>query len=560
MLFQIDTGILFLVCLFLLCLLVLFTAIRRIRGTISDANTIRQDAAALIKGELLGSEKKKYINKMKKQGRGLRFKLSFYTIVLVFVVQLMVWLPLHQIMPWNQMQERDILIISLFVALAAQAIGVIGAFVLSAYIIRPISALVSHVEKIRDAEDLTKLKDLNIKFKSRDELAILADTINEMTGKLVKAAVAASDLSIAKEIQKKFLPLNFDIFGNKLSSGAEDTKYLSIFCHYEGAEGVSGDYVDYMDLDGRYYAIIKCDVSGKGIPAAFIMIQVATMFINHFKHWKYSDKAMQIEELVYEMNEFIEALAFKGRFAAFTLCLYDSETGTARFCNAGDNIVRIFDASEKKLKTLALPPSPAIGVLTNLQVESKGGYKTKTLMLDHGDILMLYTDGIEESKRKFRNTNFEDIICTFGELNKPHGNHIVGQGNEELGNERVIEIINSVMNREVYSLQKWHNPEGEDKVLKFDFESTGGSVEELIMALVSVEKMFRCYKKTSFSEDDRVLVDKAIDAFLIKHFIQYRDYCYYKQENSSDLANMYYTHVKEDEQDDDITIMGIMRK
>jgi serine phosphatase RsbU (regulator of sigma subunit) len=446
------------------------------------------------------------------------------------------------------------------IALAAMVIGAIGALIFSTLIIRPITRLVSHVELIRDTEDKTKLDGVEIEIKSRDEIAVLGSTINDMTHGLVKAAAAASDLSIGKEIQKKFIPLDLDREGNKLTSGFKDTKNVQFFGYYEGAKGVSGDYFDYQDLDGRYYAIIKCDVAGKGIPAALIMIQVATMFLNHFKQWKPTEKGMHIEEVVYQINDFIEALAFKGRFAAFTLCLFDSQTGVARFCNAGDNIIHWYDASEGKMKTVTLRETPATGVLPNFLVESKGGYMVQTLTIDRGDILFLYTDGIEEAKRRFRDSDFKEILCTEGEQDTPHATHTVGQGDEEMSPERVEAIINAVMNKQEYLLHKYHNPEGEENELKFDFTDCEGRVEEVIMAMVSVEKMFRMYKDPKADAEARVLVDKKVDEYLKRHFLQYRNYCLDTRPNPGNDAYMYYTHVREDDQYDDLTILGINRK
>ncbi|MCL2834635.1 MAG: SpoIIE family protein phosphatase [Treponema sp.] len=455
--------------------------------------------------------------------------------------------------------QQNILQIISMIALAAIAIGIIGALLLSTIIILPIKRLVSHVEQIRDTEDKADLEGVDIQIKSHDEIAILGNTINEMTRGLVKAAVAASDLSIGKETQKKFIPLELDREGNKLSTGSKDTKNASFFGYYEGAKGVSGDYFDYQDLDGRYYAVIKCDVAGKGIPAALIMIQVATMFLNYFKQWKPTEKGMHIEDLVYQINDFIETLGFKGRFAAFTLCLFDSQTGIARFCNAGDNILHLYDTSQKKLVTITTPETPATGVLPNFLVESKGGYKVQSIEMDHGDVLMLYTDGIEEAKRKFRDSAFKEITCTEGPVDTPHENHSSGQDGEEMGQERVAAIVNAVMNRQVYTLHKWHNPEGQTD-LTFDFSNCKGSEEDIIMAMVSVEKIFRCYKDPGATADARVLIDKKVDAFLKEHFLQYRNYCSYTKEIPGNNSYLYYTNMKEDDQYDDLTILGIRRK
>jgi serine phosphatase RsbU (regulator of sigma subunit) len=454
--------------------------------------------------------------------------------------------------------QRSILTTILYVALGVVLMGsVIGAIVLSTLIILPIRRLLQHVEQIRDTEDKAELEGVEIELKTNDELKILAETINDMTRGLVKAAKASEDLSIGKEIQKKFIPLETDKDGNKLTYGSQSTKTSKFFGYYEGAKGVSGDYFDYQDIDGRYFAIIKCDVAGKGVPAALIMAQIATMFRNYFKTWSPEKEGMHIESLVYLMNDFIETLGFKGRFAAFTLCIFDSLKGILRFCNAGDNIIHWFDHSSQKLKMLTLPQTPAVGVLPNSILETTNAYQIQTLTLNHGDMLLLYTDGIEEAKRLFRDNNFNEIICDYNGLpqDSPHGNHTVGQNGEELGADRVEAIINAVMNKQVYTLYKYHNPLGELEY-HFDFTSCVGTIEEVIMAMVSIEKIFRMYKKAGANDDDRILVDGKINSFLRDYFLEYRSYCKVKNYPGNPMY-VYYLEMFEDEQYDDLTILGM---
>ena len=173
--------------------------------------------------------------------------------------------------------------------------------------------------------------------------------------------------------------------------------------------------------------------------------------------------------------------------------------------------------------------------------------------LEKGDVLFLYTDGIEESKRFFRDSQFE-VMNVVKESNIPGGGE-ESIDNEELGMERVHRIIEAVFSKQKYILNKIHNPRKEE--LKFDFSSLDGSLEDAVMALVSVEKIFRIYKDFNSTEEDLVNVDKKVDSFLKRTFKSYDFYCGTKKEDSEHKEYLYYTGIKEDEQYDDLTILGI---
>ena len=148
-------------------------------------------------------------------------------------------------------------------------------------------------------------------------------------------------------------------------------------------------------LDETHYALIKCDVSGHGVSAGLIMVEVATLFINHFRDWKQrKDSLAQIKDpgerqrllkdlerldtLVYTINDMLEERGFKGLFAAFTICLFNTATGAITVCPAGDNEVNIYDVSEKRMVHRELTSkekgSPAAGVFPSMLVEMKSGF------------------------------------------------------------------------------------------------------------------------------------------------------------------------------------------
>src|SRR5574344_434462 len=459
--------------------------------------------------------------------------------------------------------RNTILYTALAIALLAIVIGFIGSLLVASVIIKPIRRLASHVAMIRDTEDKEKLAGKDIAIKSHDEIGLLGDTVNEMTHGLVAAAAAAKNLTVGKDIQTKFIPLQIDSKGNTLTTGSLSAKGAEFFSYYAGADELSGDYFDYKEIDEHHYAIIKCDVSGHGVPAALIMVEVATLFLNYFRDWniKSPSQGINLAPVVGKINDLLESRGFKGRFAAFTLCLLDTQTGEAWFCNAGDNLVQIYDKAERKKKTITLQETPAAGMFSTDMIDMKGGYKVSKLTLKKDDVLFLYTDGIEEAKRNFRDSEFKEIACAEPGMKEgdAHGNHVVGERSEEMTPERVTEIIESVYGKKIYSLNKYHNPvEGEK--LEFDFTSCSGSAEEAVMALVSVEKVFRMYKPAHFNPNDRVKVDKKIDAFLHSHFAQYGTYCGSKQEIDKENPYLYYNGVCEDPQYDDLTLVAIKKE
>jgi len=458
-------------------------------------------------------------------------------------------------------ERRALVGTTALIALIAVLIGVVGALVLASIIISPIRKLAAHVAMIRDTEDKEALEGKDIALKSRDEIGLLGETINDMTHGLVKAAAASKDLTVGKEVQKMFIPLETDSSGKKLTCGSSSDANADFFGYYEGAKGVSGDYFDYIKLDDRHYALIKCDVAGKGVPAALIMVEVATLFLDYFKDWKYEKQGYRLDLVVSRINDLIESRGFKGRFAAFTMAIFDSASGDMYVCNAGDNLMHVYDASSRKMRLVTLPECSAAGVFPSFMVDMKGGFKVVKQRLNPGDVAFFYTDGIEEAKRLFRTEDLAVYTCAEPGLEKeaPHGNHSVGQDNEELGPERVNAIIEAVLNRRKYSLSKWHNPE-RDAAYDFDFTDCEGTIEEAILALVSVEKVFRMYLDPKATEFDRVQVDRKVDGFLNRHFKQYSVYCGKRKDHQEHQEYLYYTNVREDAQYDDLTILGIKKR
>ena len=439
------------------------------------------------------------------------------------------------------------------------AAGIFAAWLLSSFFVRPLGLLAAHVALIRDTDDKEKLAGKSVQITSRDEFGMLGMTINDMTERLAAAAALSKDLKVGKEIQKMFIPLDLSSSGRKLTTGSYRDIYSEFFGYYEGAHGVSGDYFDYIKLDAVHYAVIKCDVAGKGVPAALIMVEVATLFQNYFRNWNYKRDGYNLSGIVMRINDVIESHGFIGRFAAFSLCIINMRVGDAYFCNAGDNIVHIYDKQSKRLKSYTLHSGSAAGAFSSEMISLNGGYPVKKIHLNCGDILFLYTDGIEESKRKLRVPISRSKDDSGSMSMEDKDSHLMDIDSETLGKDRVEAIIEAVFARKKFTLKKRQSDLIYEQ-MDFDFSSCNGTIEDAVLALISVEKVFRIYKDSSAQPFDCVQVDKKIDTFLSKYFLQYNVYCCDKAPHPIYDEYFYYKQVKEDIQYDDLTILGIARR
>lgn len=429
----------------------------------------------------------------------------------------------------------------IIIILIAILIGIASTYQIASRIVKPVNILVEHLAMIRDTKDKETLAGKNVSIHSGDEIEMLGDTVNQMTEGLAEAAVQSKNLTFGKEVQAKFLPLQVNEKGEVKTTGSLESKGADFFSYYAGADDLSGDYYDYHRIDDEHFAIIKCDVSGHGVPAALIMVEVATLFLSYFSHWNMKDpkQGTNLSPVVSHINDLLESRGFKGRFAAFTLCIMNVKTGCCWFCNAGDNAVQIYDGTERKKKTIMLQQTPAAGMFTSDLIDMKGGYLVSKIQLKKDDVLFLYTDGIEEAKR---------IISHTGDGEKD---------SEELSAEIVTEIIESVYQGRNFTLKR--NNEGKEEELHFDFSTCSLSGEDAVTALVSVEKAFRLYKSPSPKATDRVKTDRKIDSFLHEHFKEYSIYCSDRISNDEDLNNVYYRGVLEDPQYDDLTLVAIKK-
>lgn len=457
--------------------------------------------------------------------------------------------------------------VTILIALAAVGAGVVGALLLATIVVIPIRKLVRGVERIRDTEDKEELRGEQIDIRSRDELSVLAETINSMARNLAEAAAASKDLTMGKNTQKMFVPLEIDEHTQeKGSTASEESEYAQFFGYYEGAKGVSGDYFAYQRLDDEHYAVIKSDAAGKGVAAALIMVQVATLFTNYFREWSAKRNGFDLSGLVATINDLIAAQGFAGRFATLAIAIINTRTGDVHLTHAGDALLHWFDGADLVMRTEELQKgNPAAGMMPG------ASYRSDRMKLRRNDSLLLFTDGLEEAMRVFRDETYhempiDEVKRRFEAQGIPESRIAKGnnpgdkQVTEEFGMDRVRGVVEAVNRHGTYRLERLLNP-NQEELLVFEFGDLEPSPQNTVFALIAVEKVFRLFRDPKAGRDDQVDVDRKIDAFLSTHFRQYNRYFGDNRvEDNPRSPYVRYSHLKEDAQYDDLTVLAIRKK
>jgi serine phosphatase RsbU (regulator of sigma subunit) len=256
--------------------------------------------------------------------------------------------------------------------------------------------IINNIKKINDTLRQITEGDLNVvvDVRSNEEFSSLSDDINTTVSTLKKyiaeaAARIDKELEYAKQIQLSALPTNFP-----------SSNDYGIFAQMIAAKEVGGDFYDFYKLSDTTIAFLVADVSGKGIPAAMFMMTAKTIIKD------LAERRLPVNEIFTKANEKLCENNESGMFVTAWMGILDITTGKMQFANAGHNppLVKHVDKTFEYLKT-----RPGF-VLAGIEGIC---YRTGELILQPGDRLFLYTDGVTEATNINNNLYGEERLQSF---------------------------------------------------------------------------------------------------------------------------------------------------
>lgn len=217
------------------------------------------------------------------------------------------------------------------------------------------------------------------------------------------------DLIFAKKIQRQILPRKGQ-FNN-----------ITIDFKYRPSKYLSGDLFDIFDIDDENIGIYIVDVAGHGIAASML-----TVFIRQTMYSVAKESKSPSEVLVKLKEKFQDLELEPERYFTMFYGVYNMNEKELKYVNAGHNSIP-FLFNKDSITMLVNYGLPILGF------ETPNNYIDKSVRLESGDSVLMYTDGLIEAKNEYGEEFGEDrvklaILNTEGklleEIEKKHADFI----------------------------------------------------------------------------------------------------------------------------------------
>lgn len=214
--------------------------------------------------------------------------------------------------------------------------------------------------------------DLEVLMLLASQVAIIIEKVM-LHEQLIEKKRLQGQLEVARQVQLELLP-------------PEDPALpgYDISAYNFPTEEVSGDYYDWVRIYDDQIGIVIADVSGKGVPAAILMafLRASLRAASHIGYATHISMA-KVNYLLWESIE-------RNQFVTAIYGILDASNRTLSYSNAGHNPPLLIKAGgEARFIDRGEQP---LGMFRETR------YHENHLLLEPGDVLVLYTDGLTEAQ------------------------------------------------------------------------------------------------------------------------------------------------------------------
>ena len=236
-----------------------------------------------------------------------------------------------------------------------------------------------------------------IAVRGTDQLAAVSASFNGMTTRLEHLLAVEkekerlqSELEIAREVQSQLFPRS-----------SPHLRTLEITGVCRPARMVSGDYYDFLSLQETNIAFAIGDVAGKGISAALLMASIQSIMRTQLSAAAPVVATMpnggqrnvySTSNMVAQLNRQLYLNTSPEKYATFLFGIYDEHERKLTYTNAGHLppiLIRGGEAQQLEVTGTVVGAFPMYP------------YEEQALILESGDLLVSYTDGITEPENEY---------------------------------------------------------------------------------------------------------------------------------------------------------------
>jgi serine phosphatase RsbU (regulator of sigma subunit)/pSer/pThr/pTyr-binding forkhead associated (FHA) protein len=224
---------------------------------------------------------------------------------------------------------------------------------------------------------------------TKDDLSLLTLMANVAAFRIENARLV--EVEQAERIMKRDLAQAADIQNGMLPDKAPQIHGADLAGFNAACRTVGGDYYDFFSYSDDRVGLTLGDVSGKGMPASLLMAQL------HARVQVLAEEPDNLGSFMSRLNKATCARCPSNRFITFFFAVFDAGTGELAFANAGHNppvVVRANGEAE-----LVEGGGPVLGILPIAP------YSEMHTRLEHGDMIVLYSDGVTEAN----NLNYDEF-------------------------------------------------------------------------------------------------------------------------------------------------------
>ena len=264
------------------------------------------------------------------------------------------------------------------------AVGMIAAFSITGRIIDPLNTITRRVASLGVRNRQFKMEDV---YRTGDEIEVLAESfakqsalnmlyIDQIRHVTAEKERISAELDMASKIQASQLPRLFPAFPNR--------REFSLFASMTPAKEVGGDFYDFFMVGTDHIALVMADVSGKGVPAALLMMVARVLLKSSLQNGKGPAEALEsVNNQLCESND-------AGFFVTIWVAVLEISTGKGVASNAGHEhpvLRRAGGSYELVIYRHSMP----VGTMEGIRFEQHEFH------LNPGDSIFVYTDGVAEA-------------------------------------------------------------------------------------------------------------------------------------------------------------------